>query len=493
MNLPPNESASPRVPPQALEAEQALLGALLQFPGALAQAADGITHVDFYGAGHRAIFSAIERTVAAGDAVDIVSVLGQLEGETVDFGGLKYLNALVCGECSPAGVRTYARLIAEAAARRRAIAWADEITEKAFAGEGAAIDLLEHAATGLVQLRERHKAPGRRVPILDLAQLQAAAGRVKWLCKHVIPADSIGMLFGASGAFKSFVALDLALHIAHGLPWLGRKTAKGAVLYIAAEGGAGLWDRIDAWHRARGLKSADAHLYVVPVALDLTADAWRVVEAAQVRGVAPVAVFVDTLSQTFSGEENSANEVAAYFRELGTRFRALWACACILVHHVGHVATERPRGSSAIRANLDFLLGCHRDEKEMLATLSVLKQKDGELIKDQTFSMQSWQVGTDEDGDKVHSLVARHLINADEMQRAIENEVRAGRPSHKDQFLRLAINGISLDNLRKEFFETCGLEDQDSKRRTFNRIKDWAVDNGFIAIDGTGRVTRLTN
>ena len=60
---------------------------------------------------------------------------------------------------------------------------------------------------------------------------------------------------------------------------------------------------------------------------------------------------VDTLSQTFSGEENSAAEMSTYLRELGLWFRESWRCAVLVIHHSGHVATDRPRGSSAIRAN----------------------------------------------------------------------------------------------------------------------------------------------
>ena len=76
------------------------------------------------------------------------------------------------------------------------------------------------------------------LPILSLAELREHAKSVSWVVKHVIPADSIGLLFGGSGTFKSFIALDLALHVAHGLEWLGRKTRRGTVLIVAAEGGA---------------------------------------------------------------------------------------------------------------------------------------------------------------------------------------------------------------------------------------------------------------
>ena len=84
--------------------------------------------------------------------------------------------------------------------------------------------------------------------------------------------------------------------------------------------------------------------------------------------------------------------------------------ACVLViHHSGHAATERPRGSSAIRANSDFLIGVFRDEKDMLATVEVVHQKDGELLPSTNFGLTSIAIGEDSDGDKVTSLVAKHL------------------------------------------------------------------------------------
>jgi hypothetical protein len=303
--------------------------------------------------------------------------------------------------------------------------------------------------------------------------------------KHVIPAASIGMLFGGSGTFKSFIALDAALHIVHGLPWMGRVTRKGPVLYIAAEGGAGLWGRIDAWHRARNLRWQDAALYVVPTAVDLTVDAWRVVDAAQAVGVCPQMVVVDTLSQTYSGEENSANEMAAYLREIGLRFRQLWLCSVMLVHHTGHQATERPRGSSAIRANLDYLLGCFRDEKEMLATLSCVKQKDGDLFSDSTFHMSKVELGRDEDGDAVTSLVARHLSSDEEVARAIQAEQSAGRGGRNQRFMALVQNGEQEKLLRKAFYDelaAAGMSDADSRKKAYYRARDWAVKQGLIEI-----------
>jgi len=324
--------------------------------------------------------------------------------------------------------------------------------------------------------------------LLSLAQLQQASASITWSVKWVIPSDSIGVLFGGSGTFKSFIALDYCLHVAHGLNWLGRKTKKGAVIFIAAEGGAGLWRRVEAWHKARGLSWQGIEFYVVPVALALLTDSPRVVEAAKAIGVVPAVVTVDTMSQTFTGEENSANEVSAYLRAIGNAFRALWHCVSLIVHHSGHAATERPRGSSAIRANVDFMLGCFREEKQLLANLECHKQKDGELFDPVSFDLVSHQLGFDEDGDAINSLVAKHINSAEELLSAKSREVSSLRGGKTRALLDIAHNGMSEKELRYEFYKSLLDMDPEAKRKAFNRAKAAAVDAGFIEmglVEGT--------
>src|SRR5574340_354360 len=76
-----------------------------------------------------------------------------------------------------------------------------------------------------------------------------------------------------------------------------------------------------------------------------------------------------------------------------------WQSAVGVVHHSGHLATERPRGSSALRSNVDWMFGVFRDEKEMLATLVCDKQKDDEQFGDEVFALTRHELGRDADGD----------------------------------------------------------------------------------------------
>lgn len=474
----------PPEPPHSAEAEQSVIGALLQDNGAVAVVVDLIDAEAFYVHELRVIFGAVLDVLKAGHAADVVTVYARLQAMDLaeECGGLAHLNELAQCVPSPRNARRYAEIIAERYGERLLIAGCDEAARMAWRLNVPFAERADAVAAVISRVEQRRKGPGRRVPLLTLAELRQTAAAVRWCVKHVIPANAVGMVFGGSGTFKSFLVLDAALHIAHGLPWMGRRTTAGPVMYIAAEGEAGMWPRADAWHRARNLNAMTAPMYVVPQAVDLTVDAWRVVEAAQTVGVCPSLVVVDTVSQTYSGDENSANEMAAYLREIGLRFRSLWQCSVVLVHHTGHQATERPRGSSAIRGNLDFMMAVFRDEKEMLTTLVSVKQKDGALFDDATFKLNVMELGYDEDNDLVTSLAARHLGTADEVAQAQQEEQQAGRGGRNQLLMSLVQNGEAEKVLRKAYYEALGLDDQESLKKAYQRAKAAAIKGGLIEV-----------
>lgn len=483
---PPDDNvARLRVPPHSREAEQAVLGGLLQDNAALVVAAELLTEADFYGFEHRLIFAAIADLIEDGNTADVITVFERLEvnGKASDCGGLPYLHSLYTGVPSASGLRSYAAIVRERSVLRKLIAASDEIATAAFNTQGRAAS--EIIADGFAKVRAiASEAPdAKALPMLSFDQLRAQAQAVSWTVKHILPADSVGLLFGASGTFKTYIAIDAAMHVVHGLKWLGRRTKKGPALFIAGEGGTGLAARLEAWHRARRLPAPPGNmLRVVPVALDLGTDAWRVAEAAAAAGIQPSIVVVDTFSQTFSGEENSANEVAEYFRQVGNHLRAMWKCTVLVIHHSGHSATDRPRGSSTMQANTSFLLGAFRDEKEMLATLTCAHMKDGRSFDDAIFQVNVQNLGTDEDGDQITQLVARHLSSAEEVQDAMAAEHKAGRGGHNQLIVSLASNGMKEAELRKAFYEDCSVPDADSRRMAYFRARKWALSKQFFEI-----------
>jgi replicative DNA helicase len=112
-----------RQPPHNLEAEEAVLGAILTAGRLLAEVAAVLEEADFYRPAHRAIWRAILRLADRGEPTDPVTVLGELDhvGELADIGGGPFLHTLVEAVPTVANAGRYAQLVAETARRRRVI------------------------------------------------------------------------------------------------------------------------------------------------------------------------------------------------------------------------------------------------------------------------------------------------------------------------------------------------------------------------------------
>ena len=326
--------------------------------------------------------------------------------------------------------------------------------------------------------------------VLDLEQHSA---NVRWAVKHVIGEETVGMIFGASGAFKSFLAIDYAMHRCYGMDWLGKKTRKGNVVYLAAEGGAGLLRRIQAWHLARGMDWRQCPMATVTVPLTMKTKSAFLREQIIAAGMKATDVVIDTMSQTYTGNENSSDEVAEYFRVIGLELRAMLGVTVIVVHHSGHSASERPRGSSAIVGALDFVFGVFREEKERIATLTCLKQKDEDRFADVLFDLSVHEIGRDEDGDPITSLAAKHMVTGEEQAKALLREADAGRSSELAGLLQVAKDGMLEAELRSAFYKTLPAEmKQDTRKHKFYRTLDKAVAAGKLVVDiAGGRVVRL--
>lgn len=325
--------------------------------------------------------------------------------------------------------------------------------------------------------------------VMTVGELDAKAGALTWAVKHLVPESGLGFIFGASGTFKSFLALDYALHRAYGMKWLGRKTKQATPVYLAAEGGAGLIRRIKAWHMDRGMVWQDCQMRVVTVPLTLRTQASSLRVAVEQTGVEPGDLIVDTMSQTFTGNENSNDEVAEFLRVLGKDLRDGLGCTVSVVHHTGHIATERPRGASAIIANIDFAFGVFRDEKEMLATMEFVKVKDEDRPQPVSFDLRRIEIGHDEDGDAITSLAASQLTESG-LSEAMKREALQGRGGRNRLFLRLAQNGIQEKELRKVFGDEVDIADAEARRKAYYRSREWAIENGFIEL-AEGRVIVL--
>jgi replicative DNA helicase len=147
-----------REPPHNLEAEEAVLGAVLAAGRLLAEVAAVLEEADFYRPAHRAIWRAILRLADRDQPTDPVTVLGELDdrGELADVGGGPFLHTLVAAVPTVANAGHYARLVADTARRRRVIdlgvrlahSDADPAVLAHLAGELADTTIVGHGGRG---------------------------------------------------------------------------------------------------------------------------------------------------------------------------------------------------------------------------------------------------------------------------------------------------------------------------------------------------------
>lgn len=214
-----------------------------------------------------------------------------------------------------------------------------------------------------------------------------------WLVKGLIPVGSYGSIIGTSQSFKTFFAIGVGMSLACGRPPFRDHGSDDFVptqfVLIAGEGVDSLKNRIRAWKEAQGYEIEDPAISVQPGASIINderqlTDLIRRIKAARLGGHR-LFIVVDTLSQNFSGDENSTEEMRKFVKGIARLSRELRApvhdgreedATVAFIHHLGKDTTRGARGSSLLLADVDFQITLKRPSMDRLETeVIVTKQK----------------------------------------------------------------------------------------------------------------------
>jgi hypothetical protein len=240
------------------------------------------------------------------------------------------------------------------------------------------------AAALISAARELAPANKQRIRILNLNDIENLAPP-SFLIADVLTESGLSMLWGRSGAMKSFVALDMAMCVATGLTWHGKATKAGPVVYVAAEGSHGLGRRAIGWTRTRGKDLPTPMFRLIPHSVALTSDDLEaMVEAILgLEGRRPSLIVIDTLARTFgTGDENKQADMNAYV-SAADRLREATGANVMIVHHSGVHEDRRERGSNVLRGAADTVIKVSRkdDKLDIINQGPEGKQKDAEEFK----------------------------------------------------------------------------------------------------------------
>ena len=184
-----------KIPPQNVEAEQSVLGALLMDHDAILKVADFLRSDDFYRDDHGVIYHAILKLYERRKPVDVVTLTDELEKEKKlkQVGGATYLSTLVNAVPTAANVVTYAQIIQQKATLRRLISAASTIAELGFDENAELESILDKAESSLFAVSQKY-VKQYFTPIRDI--LAESFDRIDKLHKEK------GTLRGVSSGFK---------------------------------------------------------------------------------------------------------------------------------------------------------------------------------------------------------------------------------------------------------------------------------------------------
>lgn len=239
----------------------------------------------------------------------------------------------------------------------------------------------------------------------------------EYLIDGILPKQGVGLLYGASQSFKSFIAMHMALSVALKRPWAGRQTEKAHVVYIGAEGAPGLRKRRAGYVKTGRASPDDVSFALVSAAPNLgttDGDFERLVATIETAAIKPGLIFVDTVAKVIGGaDENGAG--MAQFLVNAQALAEHFDCFVLAVHHTGwnEDAKDRPRGWSGLPAALDVMILSERKLGDMHATATIQKSKDETSGVRLTAHLERVVLGKSKTGREVSTLIVDDVVEAE--------------------------------------------------------------------------------
>ena len=272
------------------------------------------------------------------------------------------------------------------------------------------------AAIGTLVDIAKAAAPFDPVKALDgwynAAELAGKVQPPKYVIDGLLEAEAKLLIWGKTTARKSFFAIDMAVCVASGTPFFGRRIKQsGPVVFIAGEGAGGLARRFEACCRKYGLDLKSLPIYFNRDNKDLMAPV--IVKdlnnlGDQIKkdhGRYPLMYFFDTYNTSSSADENKAEDFATtlgHLREITNYQGAVPA----IIHHPGKDG-KTYRGSSAMGAGMDTEIFMDRQDGSDITTVSNPKQKEGEAFLPFTIESEEVILGQNDEGEFYGSLVLK--------------------------------------------------------------------------------------
>lgn len=157
-----NEVWQNQIPPQDIEAEQAVLGAIFLDADSIIDAMEIIEPQDFYRRSHQIIFQAMIQLNDRNESIDLITLKAEIEksNSLEDIGGLTYLTELSQASPSAASITYYAKIVDDKATLRNLIQTASRIVTKGFEQDEDVQSIVDQAEKSILEVSEKRNSNG---------------------------------------------------------------------------------------------------------------------------------------------------------------------------------------------------------------------------------------------------------------------------------------------------------------------------------------------
>ncbi|MEX1071487.1 MAG: AAA family ATPase [Anaerolineales bacterium] len=197
---------------------------------------------------------------------------------------------------------------------------------------------------------------------------------LKWLVEGLITGSSLNLLVGDAGSKKTLLAIDLAVSVAIGTPWLGFPVSRGAALYVDEETGIHrLWGHMHAALNGHDAPASTPLDFVSLGGYDLRSESDAQALTQRALSFDSRLIVIDALVDVArGGDENSSAGVQPVLFNL-RRMADYCQAAVLVIHHNNRQGGFR--GSSAIAAGVDLMLGVESAPTDPLVNLFAVKAR----------------------------------------------------------------------------------------------------------------------
>ncbi len=193
-----NDIVQLNTPPHSIEAEQSVLGSIMNSVDAWDKVAEILVQEDFYNRSHRTIFQAITRLISINSGADPITLKEDLASHNLleEVGGLSYLVTLARNTPSSSNVSAYANIVRERAIVRELIGAANDIADISFNPEGRdSKELLDFAETKVFEIAEKRTAANEG-PVSVSGALRKTIARIEELATQDKDVTGVSTGFG---------------------------------------------------------------------------------------------------------------------------------------------------------------------------------------------------------------------------------------------------------------------------------------------------------